>query len=178
VIVDEIARETNLLAINASIEAARAGDAGRGFAVVASEVRSLAEQCEAAAREITELATASQEIVKNSGHVMDDLVPSIQQTTTLIRQVVGAATEQSQGLGAVNRAMSEVANATQQNASAAQELAATAEEMSAQAEAFRQLMAFFRAEQATESVASLEQLSGSEEPDRSTDDRAAVESGI
>jgi methyl-accepting chemotaxis protein len=143
-IVSDIARATNLLALNASIEAARAGDAGRGFAVVAEEVRKLALHCEAAAKEIATLSAASEGIVTGSARVLGDLVPSIQKTSALIEQVVSSAGSQAEGLTAVNGAMGEVAQATQQNAAAAEDLAATAEEMAAQADLFLQHLGFFR----------------------------------
>jgi methyl-accepting chemotaxis protein len=143
-VVSDIARATNLLALNASIEAARAGDAGRGFAVVAEEVRKLALHCEAAAKEIATLSASSEGIVTGSARVLGDLVPSIQKTSALIEQVVSSAGSQAEGLTAVNGAMGEVAHATQQNAAAAEDLAATAEEMAAQADMFLQHLGFFR----------------------------------
>jgi methyl-accepting chemotaxis protein len=143
-IIEEIAYQTNLLALNAAIEAARAGEHGRGFAVVATEVRKLAERSQSAAKEISGLAAFSVAVAERSGRLLDQLVPGIRKTADLVQEVAAASSEQSSGVGQINKAMSRVDQVTQRNASAAEELASTAEEMASQAEALQQLVSYFR----------------------------------
>jgi methyl-accepting chemotaxis protein len=143
-IVDEIAYQTNLLALNAAIEAARAGEHGKGFAVVATEVRRLAERSQAAAKEISLLATDSVEVAEHSRKLLDELVPSIKLTAERVQEVTAASREQSSGVVQINKAMAQMDQVTQRNASAAEELSSTAEELASQAEALLQLMNYFK----------------------------------
>lgn len=143
-IVDEIAYQTNLLALNAAIEAARAGEHGRGFAVVATEVRKLAARSQAAAKEISLLATNSVKVAEHSGKLLDELVPSIKRTAELVQEVTAASREQSAGVAQINKAMAQVEQVTQRNASSAEELSSTAEELASQSEALLEVMNYFK----------------------------------
>lgn len=136
-----IAFQTNVLAINASIEAARAGDAGKSFSVVASEVRVLAERSAEAARGIKELIDRSVEQIDTASQRMGDtdatvrqLVTSVQQVTELIDRIAMAGRQQSQTIVSVTESLSEVERSTQQNAALVEELAAASESMHQQAD--------------------------------------------
>lgn len=141
--IEDIAYKTNLLSLNAAIEAARAGDHGKGFAVVAGEVRKLAESSRVTAQEISQLAKHSVQIAEEAGKLLDAVVPGIQKTAGLVMEITASSEEQAQGIEHISEAMNQLDQATQQNASMSEQLAATAEEMSGQAEQLQQAVAFF-----------------------------------
>jgi methyl-accepting chemotaxis protein len=145
-VIEEIAYRTHLLALNASIVAASAGEHGRTFAVVAGEVRRLAESSRKAAYEVKGIASASVQQAERSGAMMSRLVSSIRQTTPLVQSVAVASGEQSSGVAQISGALGQIERTTQGTAGASEELASTAEELSAQAVHLQQLMAFFQAD--------------------------------
>ncbi|MDD2762000.1 MAG: methyl-accepting chemotaxis protein [Methylomonas sp.] len=145
-IIDDIAYQTNMLALNAAIEAARAGDHGKGFAVVAAEVRKLAERSGIAAQEIGALAETSVATAVGAGNFLNEIVPGIAKTSSLVQEITAGSAEQAAGVNQINAAMNQLNQITQQNASAGEQLAATAEELTNQTRSLHELMGFFNFE--------------------------------
>ncbi|MEK6793440.1 MAG: methyl-accepting chemotaxis protein [Spirochaetota bacterium] len=171
-IIQEIARQTNLLSLNASIEAARAGEHGKGFAVVASEVQKLADRSQRAAAEIENLSKTSVDVAENAGQLFLKLVPDIQKTAELVAEISTASAEQNNGakqindavrrintevqqlsssttqiggsVQQINSAIQQLNGVVQQNASAAEEVASTAEELSSQSIQMQDIIGFFQ----------------------------------
>jgi len=138
--IDEIAFQTNILALNAAVEAARAGEAGAGFAVVADEVRTLAQRCATAAREtaakIEDSGAKSRQGAEISGRVARTFVEiqqNVVQLDRLVADISNASQEQSQGIGQITLAVTQMDQVTQNNAASSEECASASEELSAQA---------------------------------------------
>ncbi|TWO70629.1 HAMP domain-containing protein [Caenimonas sedimenti] len=149
-VIDGIAFQTNILALNAAVEAARAGEQGRGFAVVASEVRSLAQRCADAAKEIKALIGSSVDkvdaggrLVDDAGRSMEEIVASVRQVADLMGQINTGSREQSQGIESINQAIAKIERTTQRNASLVEGAARTANTLNEQAVALMKSVSGF-----------------------------------
>ena len=142
--INDLVDQTNILSLNASVEAARAGSQGRGFAVVAKEVGRLAEQTKVTAEEVSANASLSIKGAEHINELLDEVSPQIHEVSKLVQEIATASAEQGQGIDHINVAIADLNKVTQETAANAEEIAASAEELSVTAEKMNDILRGFK----------------------------------
>lgn len=149
--IEDIASQTNLLSLNAAIEAARAGDAGKGFAVVANEIRELANQSSDAAKNTSQLIEASLAAVKNGTLIADEtanslhiVVDGVYEMQSNVESISTSSQKQSTAINEVTQAVDQISGIVQNNSATAEESAASSQELSGQAQTLNSLIQQFQ----------------------------------
>jgi len=139
-IISEISAKTDILSINAAIEAARAGDIGKGFAVVAQEIRKLADNSKTAAEEIKKISTEGNEMSEIAKLALERMVPEIMESAEIVEKIFLASKEQQSNAEAINSSIIQLSQISNQNAITAEILTNTSEQLSDKATQLKKLL--------------------------------------
>jgi len=143
-VIDDIAWQTGILSLNASIEAANAGQAGKSFTVVAENVRKLADHSSVTAREIGSMSSDMLTVSEKAGKELQEIVAQTEQTNTMVAEIIESAVQQSSGVNLINASLQEMSNMIMKNKEFNEHIASVSAQMNNNIDTINQMLKQFR----------------------------------
>lgn len=143
-VINKITQRTDLLAVNATIEAARAGDNGKGFAVVAAEIRNLAEICQKASNDINMISAESLKVTEESTQLISNITPKIQESTSKVSEISAECSEQLTIVNSIACTVDQLVRISNSNAASSEHLLENASLLRKSCDGLKENVGFFK----------------------------------